>query len=85
MNAQTGEPVKKAQITAMREGGDNTSNQGPAFAVSDASGRFNVIHSSGLFPLVTTKLVNFQILIFIEDTARMNFRVPFAQAHGCHF
>lgn len=37
------------------------------------------------FPLVTTKLVNFQILIFIEDTARMNFRVPFAQAHGCHF
>jgi hypothetical protein len=47
VNAQTGEPVRKAQITAMREGGENASNQGPAFAVSDVSGRFSI---TGLEP-----------------------------------
>ena len=47
VNAQTGEPVRKAQVTAMREGGENASVQGPRAAVSDASGHFNI---SGLEP-----------------------------------
>ena len=47
VNAQTGEPVRKAQVTAIREGGENASNQGPPSTVSDASGHFSI---SGLEP-----------------------------------
>lgn len=47
VNAQTGEPIRKAQVTAVREGGANASNQGPQASVSDVSGHFSI---TGLEP-----------------------------------
>src|ERR1700683_900002 len=47
VNAQSGEPVRKAQVTAVREGGENARNQGPQATVSDASGHFSI---TGLEP-----------------------------------
>lgn len=47
LNAQTGEPVRKAQVTVIQAPAPQGNDTGPRYAITDASGRFSV---SGLDP-----------------------------------